>query len=386
MILKNFDRISRPNHPSEKGAVDINLMQKTHIVGVGSGGAYCLYDGLTRSGLGKLTVLDFDEVEEVNIVRQGFETPQIDKKKVDALGEHLKLVNSGMEYTGITDNFLHMSDEELDGIFGKADLFLFMTDSFEAQAFGNKLALRYGKPAIWAGFYEKSRCAEIMFQIPGVTPACFRCAVSPRYKAQEESKEEIRISSGCNTMFHSQLLDAYVGMISFAILHNQTTGFEYSNWFGTNWDRNLIQIKVHPTYGTEKDSLFDRVFSSTEGRCPTFNAIWQKIEPELPPKYEHCPDCNGEGVGVRQITVWELSGGSYPKAVLPRSKPQVEGRTMKIPTEYISAYQKGLLDFTEGQPQKTVINNGGWLSFLDFAGGSAIKAKEFYDLGYAHQN
>jgi len=57
-----------------------------------------------------------------------------------------------------------MTDKELDDIFMEADIFLFLTDSFEAQSFGNILALKYGKPAIWAGYYEKSQCAEIVLQ------------------------------------------------------------------------------------------------------------------------------------------------------------------------------------------------------------------------------
>ena len=285
MKLMDFSRIER--------AVDLQLLQNFHIIGIGAGGAYCLYDSLIRSGIGKLTVLDFDQVEEVNIVRQGYETNQIGLNKVAALGDHLSKVNTGTDFCGITDNFLSMPDSELDAIFGKGDLFLFLTDSFEAQSFGNILAQRYNKPAIWAGFYEKSQCAEIVFFIPEVTPACFRCVVSPRYKVQSESTKEIKVSSNCNTIFHSQLLDSFVGMIAMAILHNDTTGFEFSNWFGKFWNRNLIQFKVHPDYGNETGNLFQRVFEPTNGRAFTFNAIWQSIEVEKPPKYKLCPDCKG---------------------------------------------------------------------------------------------
>ena len=287
MILTNFSRI--------EGAVDIQLIQDTHVVAVGAGGAYCLYDSLVRSGIGKLTVLDFDSVDDTNIVRQGYEAHQIGQKKVDALGEHLKRVNEGTEYTGITKNFLNMHQDELDAIFGEGDIFLFLTDSFRAQRFGNILALHYGKPAIWGGFYEKSRCAEMVFTIPGVTPACFRCAVSSRFAAQDAAEEEITVSSGCNTIFHSQLLDSYIGMLVFAILHNQILGFEFSGWFGDKWDRNLIQMKVHPDYSNNENNLFQRVFAPTEGRAFNFNAIWQKIEEECPPTYPYCRDCAGTG-------------------------------------------------------------------------------------------
>lgn len=288
--MKKIENYSRIN-----GAVDVNLLQQTHIIGVGAGGAYCLYESLARSAVGKLTVLDFDTVDDVNLTRQGYEMHQLGKLKVDALGEHLQNVNAGLDYTGITTNFLEMDNDELDSIFGKGDLFLFLTDSFAAQAFGNKLALRYCKPAIWAGFYEKSQAAEIVFTIPGVTPACFRCAVSPRYEAQQNSENEIRISSNCNTIFHSQVLDAYVGMLLMAILHNDVPGYEFSNWFGKHWERNLLQLKIHPTYGNEIGSLFQRTFAGAEGRVITFNSVFQKIEAECPPKYQPCPDCGGSG-------------------------------------------------------------------------------------------
>lgn len=287
MKLSDYSRI--------QGAVDTQLLAETHIVGIGAGGACKLYEGFVRSGLGKLTVFDFDEVDESNLSRQGYETSQIGKKKVDALGESLAKINTGTEYQGITDNFLDMSIERFKELTKGASLILFLTDSFEAQSMGNKLALELKIPALWGGFYEKSRCAEIVFTIPGVTPACFRCAVSPRYEAQQESTEEIKISSSCNTIFHSELLDAQIGMLSLAILHNNTVGFEFSNWFGTEWKRNLLQFKVHPSYGTQTGSLFERTLRPTEGRAFTFNAIWQELEAECPPEYKHCPDCGGTG-------------------------------------------------------------------------------------------
>lgn len=270
----NFSRIS--------GAVDTKYLNNVHIVGIGAGGAYCLYESLVRSGVGKLTVLDFDTVDDVNICRQGFYPGQVDAFKVTALGEHLKKINPNLDYQGITLNFLDMKESQLNNIFGMADLLLFMTDSFEAQSFGNKLAIKYQIPAIWGGYYQKSQCAEIVFYIPDVTPACFRCAVAPRYEAQKNSLEEIKVSSDCNTMFHSQLLDSMIGMLSMAILHNNTQGYTFSDWFGDHWDQNLIQFKVSPDYDSK---LFNNMMQVTEGRALLFNAVWQKIETD------GCEDC-----------------------------------------------------------------------------------------------
>lgn len=280
MTLTDYSRI--------EGAVDVKWLHNTHIIAVGAGGAYGLYESLCRSGLGKLTVIDFDHVEETNLVRQGYSPNDLGKPKVKALKDHLSNINALTEVNAIEAPLEDVLEKRPE-LFEKADLLLFLTDSFKAQALGNKIALKYQKSAIWAGYYTRSRCAEIVFYIPGVTPACFRCAVSPRYKIQEQGF--VAISSNCNTVFHSQLLDSIIGMLIFAILHNETEGFEFSNWFGQYWDRSLIQFKTHPDYSSEEGRLFQRVFKPTEGRAFNFNAIWQQIEREEPPQYELCPDC-----------------------------------------------------------------------------------------------
>ncbi len=289
-----------------EGAVDVRLLQNMHLIGIGSGGAFSFYENMVRSGVRKLTVLDIDNVDETNIVRQGFFPDQIGQPKVEALEDHLRKLNPDIEFTGITKNFLEMSREEQDAVFGDADIFCFFTDSFPAQSAGNLLALRYGKPAIWAGFYEKSQCAEIVFWIPGVTPACFRCAVSPRYVAQANAPEEIKASSHLNTFSHCQLLDGFCGLLVKAILHNDTQGFEFSNWFGKSWDRNLIQFKIHPDHSNQEGNLFQRILLPTGGRAFTFNTLWLKIEPDKPPKYPQCPDCGGDGRLLHPVESFNL--------------------------------------------------------------------------------
>ena len=128
MQLTNFSRIDK--------AINVPQVANTHIVAIGAGGAFGLYESLARTGLGELTVFDFDKVEEVNITRQGYQSRQIGMYKVDALGHHLSEVNTGLKYRGVKDNFLTMPDKWLDYFFGSADLFLFLTDSFQARHLG----------------------------------------------------------------------------------------------------------------------------------------------------------------------------------------------------------------------------------------------------------
>jgi len=85
-------------------AVDIPALQQTHIVVVGAGGSYNLIINLARSGVGRVTVLDFDTVEASNIVRQGYDVNDIGMYKVVALEAKVKKVNPNIHYIGITLN------------------------------------------------------------------------------------------------------------------------------------------------------------------------------------------------------------------------------------------------------------------------------------------
>jgi len=282
--LTDFSRIEK--------AVDIEHLENSHVVIVGAGGAFGLYESLARCGVGKITAIDFDKVEESNLVRQGFDLKHIGKFKVDAIRERLRQINRGVKLRTVKKDVTKLSKRSINTCFKDGDIFLFLTDSFEAQALGNKIALHYQKPAIWAGFYEKSQCSEIVFYIPIVTPACFRCTVSPRYLAQVEMKkngQNPNPNSQSNTIFHSMLLDAQIGMLTMAILHNKTKGYEFSNWFGENWERNLIQMKVNPAYNSP---LFDNLKEASQNRSQYFSSVWQEIKQETTNNgYDNCPDC-----------------------------------------------------------------------------------------------
>lgn len=277
------------------GAVDIALMEKTHIVGVGCGGACTLYENLVRSGLGKLTIIDYDIVDASNITTQGYYNTEIGLPKVEALKNRLQQINPNITINAIQGDFLQLKDKKIAKICTDANLLMMMTDNFQAQARGNIISLQYHIPAIFAMMYEKARASEVMFTIPGVTPNCFRCATSNRYQAYEGGYENDIRSVG-STIFHTYYLNSVIGLVALAVLHNRTVGFEFSNWFGDRWDRNFIQIRNHPHYSNNPESLFGRVL----GNIPhiyNFDAIWQKIEAEKPPMYDyHCPDCGGKGI------------------------------------------------------------------------------------------
>jgi hypothetical protein len=267
------------------------MLRKSQVVCVGVGGANGICESMVRSGLGSIVLVDFDKVDENNLVTQGYYRNDIGRLKVDALKERLLNINPKLKVKVFAEDFTKMAEADKETYVGQADLLLMMTDDFYAQAHGNIVGLKYQVPTVFAMTYEKARCSEITFTIPGVTPGCHRCAVSARYDYYLNKGYQNDVNSTGSTNFHTQYLNASIGLLSLAILHRDTKGYEFSGWFGEMWDRNLIQLRTSPFY---ESKLFENTFAGIE-RTFNFDSIWQKIEPESPPKYARCPDCGGQG-------------------------------------------------------------------------------------------
>jgi len=293
-----------------QGCIDPELMRESHVFAVGAGGANGIYEALFRVGLGKLTVIDFDTVDASNLVTQGWQYRQIGRSKVQALADNVANIVPAVAEAGrvvpIARNFLEMTDDELVELAQDASILMFMCDDFFAQARGNRLALKLQKPAIFAMMYEQARCCEITFMIPGVTPACHRCATSNRYKAYLEAGFENTIGSQGSMIFQTHMLNDLIGMITLAILHHGTKGLEFSDWFGDAWERNFVQFRLNPKHQV---GLFPKIYNRPQSVA--FEALWQKVEHECPPKYASCPDCGGLGdLGLAKIDGTHLPRGN----------------------------------------------------------------------------
>lgn len=85
------------------------------VLGVGGVGGYVV-EGLVRSGVGKIIVVDKDVVDETNINRQIIATESsIGKKKVDVIESRIKDINSLVEVIK-SDKFI--DKDNLDELFG----------------------------------------------------------------------------------------------------------------------------------------------------------------------------------------------------------------------------------------------------------------------------
>ena len=89
------------------------------VLGVGGVGGYTV-EALARSGIGKLIIVDFDNVDETNINRQIIALEStIGLKKVDVLEKRIKDINSNINVIKIdkfidSENYISLFDNKID--------------------------------------------------------------------------------------------------------------------------------------------------------------------------------------------------------------------------------------------------------------------------------
>ena len=99
------------------------------IVGCGGIGSKCA-ELLTRCGLLKLKLIDFDFVERSNLNRQFYFEDQINKQKVDMLEMNLKRINKDVD---IIKNDIKITEDNIDNILNDCDIIVEAFDGIDAK-------------------------------------------------------------------------------------------------------------------------------------------------------------------------------------------------------------------------------------------------------------
>lgn len=97
------------------GEERFNKLKNTHIgvFGVGGVGSFVV-EALVRAGIGKLTLIDFDIIEESNLNRQMHTNiNNIGKSKVDEMVKRAKLINPDIDIVGIHNKYNEETHEEI---------------------------------------------------------------------------------------------------------------------------------------------------------------------------------------------------------------------------------------------------------------------------------
>ena len=102
---------------------------------------------LVRAGMKKLVIADFDIVNESNLNRQFFFRRQLGEKKIAALAENLRMIESDLD---LSLHDVRLTPENADFVFAGCNVVVEAFDSAEAKAMFLHSLLPTGKPIVSA--------------------------------------------------------------------------------------------------------------------------------------------------------------------------------------------------------------------------------------------
>lgn len=165
-IVENYEKIR-----------DVTVL----VVGVGGVGSVAA-EMLTRCGVGKLILFDYDKVELANMNRLFFRPEQAGMTKVEASKQTLTNINPDVEFECFSYDITSTSNYDhfckcitKGGLNGKRiDLILSCVDNYEARMTINMACNELDQVWMESGVSEDACSGHIQFILPGRT-ACFEC-------------------------------------------------------------------------------------------------------------------------------------------------------------------------------------------------------------------
>ena len=152
------------------------------VVGVGGVGSVAA-EMLTRCGIGRLLLYDYDKVELANMNRLFFRPEQCGLTKTQAAANTLHDINPDVKIEPYTmnittlkgfDEFKETLVDKENGETSRVDLILSCVDNYEARMTINQVCLELGQIWMESGVSEDAVSGHIQVIHPGRT-ACFAC-------------------------------------------------------------------------------------------------------------------------------------------------------------------------------------------------------------------
>ncbi|MDQ0218566.1 thiazole biosynthesis adenylyltransferase ThiF [Peribacillus cavernae] len=167
------ERYSRQTLFSPIGEEGQKKISSKHVLLIGAGAlGSANAEFLTRAGIGKLTIVDRDYVEESNLQRQQLYTEKdvLEKlPKAEAAKRHCQDINGEVEVEAIIMDGTALS---LEPLFAGVSLVIDATDNFETRMVINDLSQKHRIPWIYGACVGSVGMSFTI--IPGVTP-CLNC-------------------------------------------------------------------------------------------------------------------------------------------------------------------------------------------------------------------
>lgn len=148
-------------------------IREAHVALIGIGGLGCaVAQYLVSSGIGKLTLCDFDTVAESNLARQIlYRQTDIGRPKVEAATEMLQSLNPETRLESIDRR---MTDADMQALFPACDLVVDASDNYGTRLAVNRSCLSLKIPWIMASCIRME--GQIMLLRPDLpATACYRC-------------------------------------------------------------------------------------------------------------------------------------------------------------------------------------------------------------------
>ena len=173
------------------------------IVGVGGIGSV-VAEMLTRCGIGKLLLFDYDRVELANMNRMFYLPQHQGLAKVEAAKKSLQDINPDVDIEChnmnicTIDNYDKFKDRVSNGGLGnnqRVSLVLSCVDNYAARMTINRACNELDQIWFESGVSENAMSGHIQWLVPGET-ACFACA-PPLVVAEDEDENQIKRDGVC---------------------------------------------------------------------------------------------------------------------------------------------------------------------------------------------
>ena len=155
------------------GAAGQKRIRDGHVALIGVGGLGCaVAQYLVSSGVGQLTLCDFDTVAESNLARQIlYRQSDLGRLKTEAASETLNALNPETRVQSVTHR---MGDEDMRALFPACDLVIDASDNYGTRLAVNRSCLALKTPWIMASCIRLE--GQIMMLHPDLPEqACYRC-------------------------------------------------------------------------------------------------------------------------------------------------------------------------------------------------------------------
>jgi len=172
---KQIDRYSRQIILKKVGVIGQKKLLKSSVLIVGAGGLgspIAIY--LTALGIGKIGIVDKDNVEISNLSRQIiFETNDVNKNKSSAAISKLKKINPDIQFKSFNKN---LTITNINQIAKKFDLIVDGSDNFRTRFLINDYCLK-NKKILVSGAISKFDGQVYTFNFSNKKSPCLRCFI-----------------------------------------------------------------------------------------------------------------------------------------------------------------------------------------------------------------